>query len=128
MSESAKPKKQILTPQEKIELAFRIADEGKAEDIVTLDVHDVSNVTDFFIIMTGNSQVHLRALGNRIQEAFREKGLRPTAKDAERGSGWVVYDYGNVIIHIMTQEFRSMYDLERLWADAPRTEIESENL
>lgn len=111
-----------------MDLAIRIADEGKAENIVTLNVGEISNVTDFFVIMTGNSQVHIRAIGNHIMDAFRQLGLRPTAKDAERTSGWMVYDYGNVIIHVMTQEYRSLYDLERLWADAPRSDAEAPHL
>ncbi len=110
--------------QQKAELIAAAASEGKAEGIVILDLRDLSNVTDYFVIFSGTSQIHLRAVGTRIEKALREVGIKPGQVDGERGSGWLVFDYGNVIVHAMMQESRQLFDLERLWGDAPRIDWE----
>ncbi len=101
-----------------------VASEGKAENIVILDLHELSNITDYFVVFTGTSQVHLRALGGRIEKAMKEIGSKTGPVDGERGSGWMVFDYGNVIVHAMMQDSRELFDLERLWGDAPRIDWE----
>ncbi len=109
-----------LTGKEKATLAAHALEEGKAEDIIILDMHEISTITDYFVICTGNSTTHLRALGKRIEDAFASEKIKPTAIDGARTTGWLVFDFGNVIVHAMTNEQRRLYDLERLWADAPR--------
>ena len=104
------------------ETICRLASEGKAENIVILDVQGISNVTDYFVILTGTSQTHLRALSRRIEDGLRDQGIKPASIDGARTTGWVAIDYGSVIVHAMTEESRQLYDLERLWGDAPRTE------
>ena len=113
-----------ITGQQKAESIAAIASEGKAENIVILDLREISNVTDFFVIFSGTSQVHLRALGGRIEKGLRELGIKTGHVDGERGTGWMVFDYGNVIAHAMMEESRKLFDLERLWGDAPRIDWE----
>ena len=97
------------------------ADNKKAEDIVILDVRELSSVTDYFVIASGSSEPHLRAIVEEITDKGREaKGLRPRAVDGTASGGWVVLDYFEVIVHIMRQDVRERYDLETLWGDAPR--------
>lgn len=112
------------TALQRAEHIAAVASEGKAENIVILDLHELSNITDYFVIFTGTSQIHLRSLGDRIEKALRETGLKPGHIDGERGSGWLVFDYGNVIAHAMMQDSRQLFDLERLWGDAPRIDWE----
>lgn len=95
-----------------------MADDGKASEVVILDVRGVSGATDYFVVFTSSSQNHLRALGKRIREELGSFGVEPLHVDGLNGSGWVVLDYGNVIIHAMLGESRHYYDLERLWGDA----------
>ncbi len=111
-----------LTGKDKALMAANAADAGKAENIIILDMHEISTVTDYFVICTGNSVTHLRALGKRIEDAFAGEKIKPTAIDGARTTGWLVFDFGNLIVHAMTQEQRRLYDLERLWADAPTEE------
>jgi ribosome-associated protein len=100
-------------------LCRELADNRKAEDIVVLDVSRISSVTDFFVIATGTSEPHLRAIVNEVEERLRElHGLRPSGADGGQSSGWVVLDYFDVIVHIMRPEVRQQYDLEGLWSDA----------
>jgi ribosome-associated protein len=98
-----------------------LADNKKAEDIVVLDVRKVSSVTDYFVVCTGTSEPHLRAVVDEITERLRvERGLRPRAIDGTLHTAWVVLDYFDVIIHVMRGDLRERYDLEALWGDAPR--------
>lgn len=85
-----------------------------------IDVREVSSITDFFVIMTGSSQTHLRALAKRIEDQLEQAGVKADRVDGYQSAGWMVMDYGDVIVHAMLQDSRSYYDLERLWGDAPQ--------
>jgi ribosome silencing factor RsfS/YbeB/iojap len=102
-------------------LCRELADNKKAEDPVVLDVHALSCVTDYFVIASGSSEPHLRAIVNEIDDTLREDyHLRPRAVDGTCQAAWVVMDYFDVIVHVMRQDVRDRYDLETLWGDAPR--------
>ena len=98
-----------------------LADNKKAEDITILDVRELSSVTDYFVIVSGTSEPHLRAIVDEIVDELKEDdGLRPNAIDGAFGTAWVVLDYFDVIVHVMRRDMREKYDLETLWGDAPR--------
>jgi len=100
-------------------LCRTLADNKKAENVVILDVRKLSTVTDYFVIATGTSEPHLRAIVNEItEEVHQEVGLRPHAVDGSLQTAWMVLDYFDVIVHIMRPEVRERYDLEGLWNDA----------
>src|SRR5580698_10473127 len=95
------------------------ADNKKAENLVVLDVRKLSSVTDYFVIATGTSQPHLRAIVEEITSKLRdEHDLRPARVDGMVSGAWVVLDYFDVIVHVMHTEARQRYDLEGLWGDA----------
>jgi ribosome-associated protein len=102
-------------------LCRAFADNKKAENVVILDVRELSSVTDYFVIVSGTSEPHLRAIVNEITDRLREEqDLRPRAVDGTMPTAWVVLDYFDVIVHVMRQDVRERYDLETLWGDAPR--------
>jgi ribosome-associated protein len=102
-------------------LCRELADDKKAEDIALLDVRKLSSVTDYFVIASGTSEPHLRAIVDEIADRLREEhGLRPKAVDGTLKAAWVVLDYFDVIVHVMREDLRKRYDLEALWGDAPR--------
>ena len=102
-------------------LCRELADNKKAENIVLLDVSEISSVTDYFVIVTGTSSPHLRAIAGEIMDKLRdEHGIPPYAIDGEQQTGWTVLDYIDVIVHIMRPEVREQFDLEGLWSDATR--------
>ncbi len=102
-------------------LCRELADNKKAEDIVILDVRELSSVTDYFVIAAGTSEPHLRAIVDEIADRLREDyGVRPKAIDGTFRAAWVVLDYFDVIVHVMRGDVRQHYDLETLWGDAPR--------
>jgi ribosome-associated protein len=98
-----------------------LADDKKAENIVILDVRKLSSVTDYFVIASGSSEPHLRAIVQEITDKLRdEEQLRPRATDGALRTNWVVLDFFDVIVHVMRGDVREHYDLESLWGDAPR--------
>ncbi len=102
-------------------LCLELADSKKAENIVILDVRKLTAITDYFVIATGTSEPHLRAVMDEIADKLRTNyDLRPRAIDGTLQTSWVVLDYYDVIVHLMRAEIRQRYDLEGLWSDAPR--------
>jgi|ERR1043166_4910306 ribosome-associated protein len=102
-------------------LCRELAEEKKAEDIAILDVRELSSVTDYFVIASGTSEPHLRAIVDEITDKLRdEHGVRPKAIDGTLQTAWVVLDFFDVIVHVMRGDVRDRYDLETLWGDAPR--------
>jgi len=98
-----------------------LADDKKAENIVVLDVKKISSITDYFVIASGSSEPHLRAISDEVIDKLRDDyNLRPRAVDGNLQAAWLVLDYFDVIVHIMRNDVRAHYDLESLWGDAPR--------
>lgn len=114
----------IFAPMDskKLALACRaLADNKKAENIVVLDVRKLSTVTDFFVIATGTSEPHLRAIETELLDGLRkDHDLKPVHTEGSAQSNWIVADFFDVIVHIMKPEVRDHYDIEGLWADAPK--------
>jgi len=99
----------------------QLADARKGEDIVILDMRAVSTIADYFVIITANSEPHLRAIADDVRDqAKAETGASPRAIDGAMNAGWIVLDYFDVIVHVMREETRATFDLESLWGDAPR--------
>jgi ribosome-associated protein len=102
-------------------LCRALAENRKADDVVILDVRELSSVTDYFVLASGTSEPHLRAIVDEITEKLHEDhNLRARAVDGTFQAAWVVLDYFDVIVHVMRQDIRERYDLETLWGDAPR--------
>ena len=102
-------------------LCRELADNKKADNIVILDVRKISTVTDYFVIASGTSEPHLRAIRDEIEDTLRDDhGERPGAVEGGRGATWIAMDYIDVIVHVMKADVRAQYDIEGLWNDAPR--------
>jgi len=118
-----------ITTMDSRQLARRcrdLAENKKAENLVVLDVRKLTSITDYFVITSGSSEPHLRAIVDETMEKLRtEDDLRPRATDGSYRTGWMVLDYTDVIVHIMRGEVRQKYDLEALWSDAPRLKLRS---
>ncbi len=111
------------TPAELADFCVACAEEKLAENTVKLHVGPVSSVADYFVIATANSEPQLRAVVGFIEREAREKfRLRPLSESGESASGWVLLDFGAVIVHIMTPEVRDRYNLEGLWRESPSEE------
>ena len=95
----------------------------KAEDLVVLDVQGISSFTDYFIIMSGRSSRHVQGLAEAMEKAMRSKRISAAKAEGIQEGMWVLLDFDDIVVHIFYHEQRSFYDLEGLWHDAPRVEI-----
>ena len=101
-----------------------LAADKKAEDIVALDLRGISTFTDFFVICSGTSEPHLKAIAGEIEERLKvDDKVAPNAVDGYPMSHWIVIDYSDVVVHIFHTEKRGYYCLEDLWSDAPRLKV-----
>ncbi|MBX7247064.1 MAG: ribosome silencing factor [Candidatus Sumerlaeaceae bacterium] len=120
MLETTVERRVVLSGEEKARVAAMAAEDGKATEIIVLDVRDISNVTDYFVLCTASSHNHVRSLGKRVEDLMETAGIKALHVDGRNVTDWLVFDYGDVIVHAMTGDIRDHYDMERLWGDAPR--------
>lgn len=114
----------VLSPEEKARLGARVALEKKAEDLVILDLKGISNVADFFLVCSGRSTAQIETITDAVRGRLREEGVPPLHLEGVPESGWLLMDYGDVVIHVFLGETRRFYALERLWGDAPLLSVE----
>ena len=96
----------------------KVLNEKKAMDIVAIKTEEVTIVSDYFVIASGTSNTHTKALADDVEYEIKQRtGIAPEHIEG-RATGWILLDYGTVIVHIFQQENREYYNLERLWADA----------
>jgi ribosome-associated protein len=104
--------------------AARAALERKAADLMVLDVQAVSSVSDYFLVCSGRSTTHVRTISDAIRQDLKADGIRPLHAEGRPESGWVLLDYGDVLVHVFLEATRAYYALERLWGDAPSVPLE----
>lgn len=107
----------------RIEMVVASSSEKKATQIVVLDLREVAQFTDFFIICSGRTGKQVQAICVEIEEKLLELGSRPLHIEGFQSAEWILMDYGDFIVHIFDEEARKFYDLERLWRDATRIEL-----
>lgn len=113
-----------MDSKELARLCREYADNKKAEKVAVLDVRKLSSVADYYVIASGSSEPHLRAIIDEITAKLREEhDVRARAVDGTRQGAWVVLDFFDVIVHVMRQDARDHYDLEGLWSDAARVKV-----
>ena len=107
-----------MEPSDLARLCAQICEETKAQDIQVFDVAQKSSVVFYYVVCTGTSMPHIRAIADHVRRALAEKGARPRGQDGDVESKWLVLDYGVLIIHILEPEMREHYALEELWDKA----------
>ncbi len=99
--------------------AFELCLERNAREPLVLDLRGLSDATDFFLIASGDSDVHVRAIAEHLREELAREGVKPAGVEGERSARWVLIDYIDVVVHVFHPRVREFYQLERLWGDAP---------
>ena len=104
-----------------VKISINASREKKAEDIVVMDLRDISSFTDFFVVMQGNSKRQNIAICESIERQLKGERIKPLSVEGRKNAEWILMDYGHFIVHIFSKEAREFYFLEKLWGDAPRT-------
>lgn len=115
-----------LTQQEKAQIVANASLERAAEEVIALDVRGAVSFADVFVICTGRSDRQVRAIADAIEQAVVERGEPPLGIEGYDEGRWVLMDLADVIVHVFQHEVRKRYDLERLWSDAPKLDLDVE--
>ena len=109
-----------------VKTVYEALADKKAEDIKILYVGEVSVIADYFIIASGNNQSQIDAMTDSVEEALKKEGLEHKYIEGIRNSQWILMDYGDIIVHILSREGRSFYNLEHIWGDCKEVDPMSE--
>lgn len=109
----------------RVAVAAAAASAKKGNDVVALDVGDILSITDAFVITSGTNVRQVRTIVDEIEKAMKEQlSAPPTSVEGLDDATWVLLDFGDIVVHVFLDETRTYYELERLWADAPRIDWE----
>ena len=104
-------------------MAGELALTKKGYDIKILKLSSISSICDYFVIVSGDVDVHVKAIAEAIDDGLRKSGVRPWHKEGIKGGQWILLDYVDVVVHIFNKSVREYYALEKLWGDAPVEEL-----
>lgn len=114
-----------MTSLETAKLAAKALDSKKGLDIKIIKIRDISSIADYFVIATGTSNTHVKALADETEFKLDEAGISVSSVEGQRNDTWILLDYIDVIVHVFSEEAREYYNLERLWEDGEIIEIEN---
>ena len=115
----------MLTPKEVAAAAVKTLDAKQAKDITLLRTADVTVLADYFAICTSTSSTHVKTLTDEVDRVLSDMGEPPMRREGYRGGGWILLDFGCVIVNIFQQDMREFYNLEHLWNDAEEVPLSS---
>ena len=113
----------MMDSKEKAIYIANLAKDKKAEGIVVLDIEKLSSIANYIIICSGTSDRQVQAIAEFIEQGLKKKKIIPIGTEGVRGGRWALIDYGDIIVHIFYEPVRDFYNLEGLWAEAPRLTI-----
>lgn len=113
-----------MTSLETAKMAVKSLDSKKALDIKVIKIQDISAIADYFVIATGTSSTHVKALADEVEAQLDEAGISVSHVEGYRSNSWILLDYVDVVVHVFSDEAREYYDLERLWQDGEIIDIE----
>ena len=111
-----------MTPKDLAREIVKVLDEKKAENIKAIEITELTIISDYFVIASGTSSTHTKALAEDVEFKLSKLGIEPSHIEG-RATGWTLIDYGCVLVHIFEKESREYYNLERLWNDAALMDI-----
>ena len=114
-----------LTPEQMAAIAAKALEEKKAKDVKILKTAEQTVLADYFVICSGSTAPHIKALVDEVDKQLSEAGEPPIRREGLRSDIWVLMDFGSVIVHVFTEEARKFYNLERLWSDSEEVTLSS---
>lgn len=115
-----------MTSLEKAIEAAKLLDLKKGEQVEVIEIKEISQIGDYFVIATGTSNTHVSALADELEFKLSELGVKPDHTEGHGSNTWILLDYSDVIVHLFTRESREFYDLDRLWQDGKKIEVDFE--
>ena len=106
-----------MTNKEYALLAGKVLSDKKAEDIVIIDIQEKAAFADYFVICSGNSERQITTLADEMEDRLAEEGLPVKSIEGRHGSGWILMDFGDIIVNLFTREMRERYSIEKVWGD-----------
>jgi ribosome-associated protein len=116
-----------MRSREKAVRSGQLAEEKKAKEVVLLELTNLTDLADFFVIASGTSERHVKTVSENVELGMKKGGVKPLAVEGYDEGRWVIIDYGDVIVHVFLEELRNLYDLENLWIEAKRYRTDQEN-
>ena len=113
-----------MTIKELALLAAKAVSEKKAEDIVVVDIGQKASFADYFVICSGNSDRQVQSLADEVEDAMAKEGVIVKSIEGRQGSGWILMDFGDIIVNVFTKEMRERYNIEKVWGDCEFIELE----
>lgn len=111
-----------MTSLEKAQAVIKILDKKKASDIRLIKTQELTVVSDYFIIASGTSSTHVRSLADEVDDGMKELNVEVDHVEG-RATGWILLDFGDILVHIFDPQSREYYNIERLWSDAANVDI-----
>lgn len=113
----------MITEEKVVQIIANACLEEKAEDVVILDVRDLTVIADYFVIASGRNVIQVKSIIENVEKRLNELGINPTRKEGHHQGVWAILDYNSAILHVFRQEERDYYQLENLWGDATELAI-----
>lgn len=113
-----------MTQDEMLRTIIKTLDNKKAESIKAIKITDLTILADYFVIANGTSTTHTKTLAEEVEYQLSQNGVEPNRTEGYNGSSWVILHYGDIVVHVFYKETRDYYQLERLWADGEKIDIE----
>ena len=110
--------------RDRLRTIIKTLDNKKAESIKAIKITDLTILADYFVIANGTSTTHTKTLAEEVEYQLSQNGVEPNRTEGYNGSSWVILDYGDIVVHVFYKETRDYYQLERLWADGEKIDIE----
>ena len=124
MAEVKDVRRRAESSEELAAFCVEMLEDGKAVDVVRLELADKTSIADFFVMCAANSAPHIHALVERVKKKVSRKMKARPVLNGDAASGWVVLDYGDVVVHVMSAELRDYYKIEEFWAEHPASDDE----
>jgi len=113
-----------ISSKKKIELIRDAALAKKAKDVVLLDLRKLPTISDYFILASGDSTTQIETIADNIEKELAPKNCRVWHREGAGEARWILLDYGDIVVHVFHKETRDFYDLDKLWHDSPRRNLE----
>ena len=113
----------MMEPKELVLKIARLLDEKKAIDVTVIDISPKASFADYFVMASAGSERQMDSLVDNVEDVLEPMGIFPRSVEGKKSSGWILMDYGDIVVNVMTVEMREKYNIERIWGDCSNVEI-----